>query len=283
LKPARVRALTLLDLPACEQLSASIGWPWEAPKWRLLIGKGEGFAAEAPDGTLVGTVVLNRFADAAASVGLLGVVPAWGRQGVGRRLMETALERAGRIPVFLYATAKGRGLYTQLGFQVAGGTCRFVGEMRQPPVAAPLGGRRLRRMEVADFAAVAALDAVAFGAPRTAHLEALLGMAEQAQVVEEAGAGLVGYGLGWSIGKRRTVGPIVAPDCRVAMALAAALAEGHKGTVRIDIPAEFPELAAWATAQGLRPDSPAPLMVLHAEKAPGRREWLHALAMPGLG
>lgn len=281
-KRPRVRALTLEDLPGCERLSRSLGWPWEAPKWSLLVGKGEGFAAEASDGTLVGTVVLNRFADAAASVGLLGVAPEWGRQGLGRALMECALARAGRVPVFLYATVKGQGLYAQLGFQVAGGTCRFVGQLAQRPASPPLGNRRLRPMEFSDIASVAALDAIAFGAPRTGYLEALLGMADKARVVEE-GEQLVGYGLGWSIGSRRTVGPVVAPDSALAMVLAADLADGHAGSLRIDIPAEFPELAAWATALGLRPDSPAPLMVLHAERPPGRREWLHALAMPGLG
>jgi ribosomal protein S18 acetylase RimI-like enzyme len=281
-RPPHVRALGLEDLPGCESLSRSLGWPWEAPKWHLLVSKGEGFAAEAPDGSLIGTVVLNRFADRAASIGLLGVAPAWGRQGLGRALMERALERAGRVPVFLYSTAKGRGLYARLGFQVAGETCRFIGQLTQRPVSPQLGGRRLRRMEVADLTPVAALDAIAFGAPRTAYLEALFGMADKARVVEE-GERLLGYGLGWSIGSRRTVGPIVAPDTALSIALAADLVDGHGGSLRIDIPSEFPQVGAWATAVGLKQDVPAPLMVLHADRAPGRREWLHALAMPGLG
>lgn len=51
----------------------------------------------------------------------------------------------------------------------------------------------------------------------------------------------------------------------------------------MDIPSEFPDLAAWATVLGLKPDTPAPLMVRNAERPPGRREGLYALAMPGLG
>ena len=269
-------------MPGCEALSRSIGWPWEPAKWNLLVSWGEGFAMDAPDGSLAGTVVLNRFADAAASIGLLGVAPAWGRQGRGRALMERALERAGSVPVFLYATTQGRGLYRQLGFRVAGGSLRFIGQRTLAPVSPPLGGRRLRRMQSGDLAGVAALDAIAFGAPRPAYLVALHGMADEARVAEEDGQ-LVGYGLAWSAGARRTVCPIVAPDARLAMALVAELADAHCGSLRIDIPSGFPELMAWLTALGLRADRPAPLMVRNSDRAPGRREWLYALAMPGLG
>jgi ribosomal protein S18 acetylase RimI-like enzyme len=281
-KPACVRALTLDDLPRCETLSRSIGWPWEAAKWRLLLSGGSGFAVDAPDGSLAGTVVLNRFADAAASIGMLGVAPHWQRQGRGRALMERALELAGSVPIFLYATEQGRRLYAKLGFRVAGGSFRLIGQRTGRPVLPDLGPRRLRRMRTEDLEGVAALDAIAFGAPRPAHLEALLGLADEARVAEE-GERLVGYGLAWSVGARRTVGPIVAPDAALAMALLAQLTECEGKTLRIDIPTEFPELAAWARALGLRPDSPAPLMVRNAERAPGRREWLCALAMPGLG
>lgn len=277
-----VHRLTVGDLPRCRALSRSIGWPWEAEKWELLVAQGEGFAAEAPDSSLAGTVVLNRFGEAAASIGLLGVVPAWRRQGLGRALMHCALERAGNVPVFLYATEQGRGLYAQLGFRVAGESVRLIGRRARRPASPALGKRRLRAMQTRDWARVAALDEVAFGAPRTAHLEALLRLPAEARVAEE-GEQLVGYGLAWTAGARRTVGPIVAPDAGLAMALLADLAEAPGQTLRVDIAGEFSEFAAWATTLGLQPDSPAPLMVRNAERPPGRRDWLYALAMPGLG
>jgi GNAT superfamily N-acetyltransferase len=281
-KAPSVRALSLEDMPGCEALCRSIGWPWEPAKWRLLLSSGAGFAVDAPDGSLAGTVVLNRFADAAASIGLLGVAPAWRRQGRGRALMERALELAGGVPVFLYATEQGQRLYSKLGFRVAGGSFRFVGKRTHRPVLPPIGTRHLRRMASQDLGGVAALDAVAFGAPRLEHLEALLALASAARVAVD-GQRLVGYGLAWTVGTRRTVGPIVAPDAALAMALLADLTDGDAESLRIDIPTEFPELAAWARALGLKPDCPAPLMVRNAERAPGRREWLCALAMPGLG
>ena len=40
-------------------------------------------------------------------------------------------------------------------------------------------------MQHGDLAAVAALDAVAFGAPRPAYLEALFRMADEARVAED--------------------------------------------------------------------------------------------------
>lgn len=281
-RPALVRPLSLADLPGCEALSRAIGWPWEAPKWALLLSKGAGFAVDAPDGGLAGTVVLNRFADKAASIGLLGVVPAWGRKGLGRALMARALETAGNVPVFLYATEQGRRLYARLGFHVVGGSARLLGPRLHPAERPPLGARRLRRMQHADLAAVAALDAVAFGAPRPEYLEALFRMNDEARVAED-GQGVVGYGISWTIGTRRTVGPIVAPDVGLATAILADLCLAPAGTLRVDIPSEFPHLVSWATRLGLRPEPAAPLMLRNAERPPGRREWLYALAMPGLG
>ncbi len=280
--PPLVRPLSVRDLPRCEALSRSLGWPWEAPKWELLLSQGEGFAVEAPDGALVGTVVLNRFADRAASIGLLGVVPAWGRKGLGRALMMRALESAGSVPVFLYATQQGRGLYAQLGFRVVGGSARLVGQRLHSAEIPPLGARQLRRMESSDLPAVAALDAIAFGGPRLAYLQALFGMDAEARVAED-GQEVVGYALSWTIGSRRTVGPIVAPDSALATALLADLSGAAAGTLRVDIPAEFPQLTSWASRVGLKREVASPLMVRNAERPPGRREWLYALAMPGLG
>jgi ribosomal protein S18 acetylase RimI-like enzyme len=277
-----VRSLRLEDLPRCRALSRSIGWPWEEKKWELLLSLGVGFAVEAPDASLAGTVILNRFADAAASIGLLAVAPAWGRQGLGRALMECALQQAGGVPVFLYATVQGQGLYARLGFRIAGGSRRYVGRCTHRPASPNLGRRRVRRMHSSDWARVTALDAVAFGAPRPAYLEGLLAMPAEAHVAEEDGQ-LLGYGLAWTAGERRTVGPIIAPDAALAMALFTALAEPPGGPFRVDVPAEFPKFASWATSLGLTPDSPAPLMVRNAERPPGRREWLYALSMPGLG
>jgi len=266
----------------CEALSRTLRWPWEAKKWELLLSRGEGFAVDAPDGSLAGTVLLNRFGGRAASIGHLGVVPAWGRKGLGRALMEAALQSAGNIPVFLYASQQGRGLYAQLGFHIVGGSARLLGPRLHHAPCPPLAGRRLRRMEPSDFPAVARLDAVAFGAPRVGYLEALLGMEGEARVAED-GQGLVGYGLAWTMGARRTVGPLVAPDLALATALLADLSMAHTGTLRVDIPLEFPQFASWATTLGLRPEAPSPLMLRNAERPPGRREWLYALAMPGLG
>jgi ribosomal protein S18 acetylase RimI-like enzyme len=278
-----IRALTEADLPGCQKLTEAFGWPWEEPKWRLLLQFGHGFAVDATDGRLVGTVVLNAFRGEAASIGLMGVAPDWGRRGVGRALMARALEKAGGVPTFLYATPQGAALYARLGFRVAGTIHKYVGRVGRWPEPATLRRRRMRRMRAEDLDAVATLDAIAFGAPRSPYLDALFHRADQARVAEGEDGRLVGYGIGWSVGQRRTLGPLVALDDGVAESLASGLLEGQPKSVRMDIPSGFPSLERWALGLGLVPAPPAPLMVLNAEQPPGRREWLYTVAMQGLG
>jgi GNAT superfamily N-acetyltransferase len=277
-----VRALTCDDLLGCRALSERLGWPWEEPKWRLLIQHGKAFGIDAPDGGLVGTVVLNCFGGAAASIGLMGVAPGWRRRGLGRALMARALAQAGRVPTFLYASRQGEGLYRKLGFTVAGSIRKFIGPVGRQPNAPPFGPGRVRPMRADDFGAVVTLDALAFGAPRAPYLAALFQLADQARLAEDDGK-LVGYGLGWSVGTRRTLGPLVAVDDVVAEALATELLEGQPRSVRMDIPSGFPALERWALGLGLVSEAPTPLMVLNAEQPPGRRQWLYTVAMQGLG
>lgn len=277
-----LRSLTPEDLTACLALAAGRDWTPEAIKWRLLLRLGQGLALEAPGGDLAGTVVAMPYGGRAAAIGMMLVAAAHEGRGLGRHLMEQALARVGPVPTLLYATPQGRPLYERLGFVEVDTLHKHLGHVRDlPPVATP-PGLEVRELRAADLDSVAALDEEAFGAPRRALLEGLWEVSVRACVAVRDGR-LAGYGLAWPNLDALMVGPVVASEETVARALVGALVRNQEGPVRLDLPSRFTALSAWATTLGLQPHPPAPLMVLHAGRAPGRREHLYAVAMQAVG
>ena len=141
---------------------------------------------------------------------------------------------------------------------------------------------RVRAMTGEDLDAAAGLDAEAFGAPRRALLQALHRVASRALVAERGGR-VVGYGLAWPNLESTMVGPVVALEEPIARSLVAGLLRGFEGVVRVDIPPRFTGLSDQVTGLGLVRHVPAPMMLLHGTRAPGRREHLHAIAAQALG
>jgi hypothetical protein len=211
------------------------------------------------------------------------VAARYGRQGLGRTLMEHLLRAAGPgVTVTLFATDMGRPLYEKLGFRVVRGNVSFAGRFRpddskkrgERGAAAGLPGG-IRLATEADLPPVLALDRTAFGADRSRIITRLPAFADHIVVLEAGqpaggsanhaspdlagghdgpGRGIAGYAAAWRNGPASTViGPLVAPDGEAARRLIAELA-AHTGTpVRLDLDPDRPELPGWAEAHGLDP------------------------------
>ncbi len=260
-----LRFLTPDDVPACLALATGRGWSHEERKWRFLLATGTGLGLF--DGSaLVGTTVLTRYGDAHAALSM--VLVAEGRQGrgLGRRLVEAALERADAPVVSLHATEQGLPLYERLGFVVAGPELvTHFGVFTGPPSGAT--------SPLVDPAALVALDAEVFGADRSALWAAYRGFAER--VVVSAS----GFAACWADPSPLVVGPVVAEDAAGARALVADLVSGRDA--RVDT--ADPGLRAWLLENGMREGYRVAPMVLGATRPPGRRERLFAPIMQALG
>ncbi len=261
-----VRPLGTGDLPACLALSVERGWPAEELKWRVMLAHGRGFALDGGGG-LAGTVLRFDYGARAATIAMLLVRAALERRGLGRRLMQAAMDGAS-APLFLYATEAGRPLYDRLGFVALDTIHKFVG--RVPRTPAPRG------------VTLRPLDAASFGAPRRALLAALHARSARALVAERDGRA-AGYGLAWPNVDVLMIGPLVAPDDETALALASALAADHALPARIDLPSRFASVRAHLAARGLDASPPAPLMSLGGRALPGDRDRLYAVAARAFG
>ncbi|RIY02618.1 N-acetyltransferase [Aureimonas flava] len=209
------------------RLSREAGWPHRREDWALVLSVSDGLVATA-DGALAGTAMTTCFDDRVAAVNMVIVDAAMRGRGLGRRLMEAALRRAGARSCRLVATAEGLPLYEKLGFAATGEIVQQQGIARA--VAEPAGVDRARPD---DFARIAGLDAAARGFRREAVMRALNRHARFAVIRErgtvEAFAALRRFGRG------SVIGPVVARSHGEALRLLDALLAGEAGTfVRVD-------------------------------------------------
>ena len=259
-----IRRLGPDDLGRCVALSVDRGWPPERAKWSLLLRYAEAFGVDAPGvdapggavpggGRLAGVVVLTRWGPDLASVGMMLVATQYAGRGLGRALMEHLLGEAGEATVTLFATDMGRPLYEKLGFLPIRRSVSFVGTFRPGRVGAGALAGFARPAYEADLPSILAVDKAAFGADRGRILNRLPGFAEQLSVLETEQV-ISGYAAAWrNVPSSAVIGPVVAPDAEAAKRLIADLAARIRGSVRLDLDPDRPELPVWACAHGLEP------------------------------
>jgi GNAT superfamily N-acetyltransferase len=273
------------------RLSVDRGWLPEKAKWSLLLEVSEVFGIDAPDGgdgtdggdgALAGAVVLTRYGADLASVGMMLVAARYGRQGLGRALMEHLLAEAGDATVTLFATDLGKPLYDKLGFRTIRRSAAFTGPFRADPfradpfraepavttAAADNSKMRTRPAAAADMASIIDVDKAAFGADRSRLLRRLPAFAGQLLVLE-TGRSIAGFAAAWQNHTSTVIGPVVAPDGAAACRLIGDLAAEIRGQVRLDLDPDRPELPAWAVRHGLQPAGLNAVMAYGDRPPPG--------------
>jgi len=278
-----LRPMTASDLAAAHALSSELRWPHRVVDWEQAFALGDGVVAQH-DGEIVGTALRWRWGERHATLGLVIVAPACQGRRIGHRLMSALLDGLdGDRSVLLHATAEGRGLYERLGFVRIGELRQHQGIALPAPLVGLDAGWRLRPAGQSDLDALTALDAAARGMPRGALIEALLGIAEAAVVLDHADAPR-GFGMLRRFGRGHLIGPVVAPDADGARALIAHLSGLNAGHfTRIDIDAES-GLAEWLENLGLaRVDAPTTMLRGSALASAADAPRLFAIVTQALG
>ncbi len=265
------------DLPGALALSAEAGWNQVAEDWRLFLRHGAVHGLRGADGAWQATGAVLPYGPFGWISMVLVTAAARGR-GLGTAVLREAmavLAAAGQV-AFLDATPAGERIYRPLGFRPVLPLMRWRGEA-QDAAALPAG---LRPVEAADLPALAALDAAAFGAPRSAILADLHRRAPDAALMLADGTGFI---LARPGRQATQLGPLVAED----EATAARLLDGALGQVRgpvlLDLPQRWSGLAASLAGRGFREERPYLRMALGRESGFGDEARTFLIAGPELG
>ncbi|NVZ69094.1 GNAT family N-acetyltransferase [Pseudomonas costantinii] len=246
--PAYVyRPMTVADLPAAHALSVQLKWPHRLDDWAMLQRVSNGFVVL--DGErLIGSAFTCPQGDF-ATIGLVIVSDDYQGQGIGRRLMEKALQACGSRTPILNATLAGAPLYASQGFVEFGRVQQHQGQAPVPGQVALAEDETCRELRAEDRASILALANAGSGLDRHTVLADLL--VEYAVGIERHGK-LSGFALLRPFGRGHCIGPVVAQNPEQAKHLVAVLlARVPNAFVRIDIPADC-GLSDWLEQAGLK-------------------------------
>lgn len=237
-------------LDAAYALTQRLKWPHRREDWQQALMLGDGVVALDND-DLAGTLLYWRWGNDYATLGLVIVDDARQGRGIGKQLMQTALDRLAGSTVRLHATEAGKPLYEKLGFVATGHVeqhqTRELMSVSAPPCRP---GQRLRNATAQDAALLTALDRQTLGQHRPLLIATLLESARRFLVLEENGTAS-GYACLRRFGHGYAIGPVVARSAQSAKLLISELLSGVSGEfVRIDTDRSA-GIGPWLNALGL--------------------------------
>lgn len=241
--PITLETMTTDHLDGAVALSQQAGWPHRREDWAFVLALSNGVVA-LEDGSVVGTAMSTPLGDDVATVNMVIVDEAMRGRGLGRKLMQAALDAADGRTCLLVATQDGLPLYEKLGFVVNGEIIQHQGLAAK--VDAP---GNVSWADSDDFSRLVEMDSTATGHNRSNIMQLLKESAQFAVIRKddevEAFAGIRPFGRGL------VIGPVVAKNGDDARALIDSLLSKHTGEfVRVDTNIAT-GLADWLTERGL--------------------------------
>ncbi|ASV88271.1 acetyltransferase family protein (plasmid) [Ochrobactrum quorumnocens] len=224
-------------------LSKQAGWPHRRDDWALVLALSNGFVA-LEDGLVVGTAMATPLGDDVATINMVIVDEAMRGRGLGRKLMQAALDAASGRTCLLVATQDGLPLYEKLGFVANGEIIQHQGVIEK--VDSP---EHVVWARADDFPRLVSLDHQATGIDR-ATLMQLLSKCAKFAVIQKADQ-IEAFAAIREFGRGQVIGPIVAKNDDDARSLIDFLLSDCIGQfVRIDTSIST-DLGIWLTERGL--------------------------------
>jgi GNAT superfamily N-acetyltransferase len=257
-------SLSPSELDDVDALVREARWNQIAADWRVFLAHGRVYALVTPEGRIVATTATLPFGGRFAWISMVLVAGEYRRRGLATQLMRRAMDElaaAGLVPA-LDATPDGRAVYRRLGFTDSWGFARLIRRERQgaPAFAAP-AGVTIRAVTDADWPALCAYDATAFGAERGAVLAGMRGRLPSAELVAERADRVAGFLLGRDGMVAGHLCPLIADDDAIAGALLARALDALDGPLFIDLADSKTDVRGLLDAHGFTAVRPFTRMV----------------------
>ncbi|MBT3273313.1 MAG: GNAT family N-acetyltransferase [Spirochaetales bacterium] len=295
------RRMTLLDISGARRLQHLEHWNQNVNDWELFLSANPDgcFVAAAPEQnseTIVGTITSIRYGTQICWISMLLVDPGWRGLGIGKSLMELAIDANVEICdcLCLDATPAGEPIYQKLGFRAGlhlerwfatAVTTTAVTTTAVTTTAVTTDGAAVEcdALDVRDLSTILHLDKEAFGADRSPVLTHLIRESPESAWGCGKGSSLDGYILGRTGDRFHHLGPLVARNTHDACyLLTCALPSAAGKSVIIDIVSSRTEFMRWIEAKGFVLQRPFTRMT--RGRVPGDQiELITAIAGPEYG
>jgi GNAT superfamily N-acetyltransferase len=247
-------ALSSSEMDDAGALVREANWNQVAADWRIFIALGRVYAAQTATGRIVATTATLPYGGRFAWIGMVLVAGEYRRRGVATKLMRQAMDELAAVKLVpvLDATPDGHAVYQALGFEDSWGFHRLVRRERPATAeAAPAPADvTIRPITDADWTALCACDAAAFGAERNAVLAGLRGRLPAAELIAERDGRIAGLLLGRDGRIAAQIGPLIAEDDAIARALLARALDRLDGPAFVDLADAKADVRSWLEARG---------------------------------
>jgi GNAT superfamily N-acetyltransferase len=278
-----------IDADQCEAvwpLSVEAGWNQNVADWRFMLGAGRGFGCTGPDGKWQASSLILPLGQKLAWISMVLVTRERRRGGLGTELLKRCIDevRSAGAVAGLDATEQGRPIYLPLGFHDLYRISRWHLDRMKDATVRPPAGIKLRPVGPADLPKLALYDRPLTGMERPAILAHLaLRQPGRAWIAQDAGGKIAGFVLGREGRVATSLGPVVADNEAIALALIAKAAASAPGPFIIDVPEAHRAVHAWLEDQGATTQRGYMRMTLGDDKGLDDPVHLFALAGPELG
>ena len=229
MSPLQLTGISQEHLAQATALSQAESWPHRQEDWGMLLELSEGVVA-LRDAAVVGTTLRTNFGPDVTMMHMIIVGRSERGQGIGRKLMEAAMENSDGREMRLVATQEGLPLYEKMGFQRAGEITQCQGNVGtiEAPVTEVLQATAEELDDIIRF------DREYFAADRKALLTWLAQNGRLAITRSEDGQ-ITGYAALRRFGRGQVIGPIMASSLTQAQDLIRFFAAPLAGEfIRID-------------------------------------------------
>lgn len=226
---------------------------------------GSGLVADM-GGETIGSVLWWSCGEDFATLGQFVIARPFRGGGIGRLLLESALDQIGDRSILLHATESGLPLLRKLGFRGISEVMQQQGTSFTAPLVPLEPGERIRPMGRNDLARATDLAQAATGLARPALMASLFSNGHA--VVIDRGGEITGFAFFRRFGRGYVIGPVVAETVQHARALIAQWLGTRSGEfIRLDLPGEC-KLHDWLEELGLIRVESFVMMVRGEEPAP---------------
>jgi len=249
----QIESLAPAHAEGVAHLSVEAGWNQVATDWRLMLAEGRAFGIRDASGRWIASALVLPLGPAISWISMVLVTRPARRQGLGSRLLQRCLGEieAQGVAAGLDATELGRPVYLPLGFRDVYPLSRWRAEPGPRRAVDPPLGVRVRPATAEDLVRIAVCDQARSGFVRSHILQHLLSRAPGlARVAERADGALAGYALARNGHGAMHIGPVVADDAAIGLALLSSAMAAAEQRVILDVPDQQDAVRQWLTEQG---------------------------------
>ena len=249
----RIERLRPADAEHLCPLSMEAGWNQVAADWRLMLTLGRGYGVRATDGKWIASALVFPLGPGVCWLSMVLVTQEMRGQGLGTRLLRRSIAEveASGAAAGLDATELGRPIYLPLGFRDVYPLSRWhVPLGARQPLLSPVG-IAIGPATADDLERICLCDASHTELARAPVLSHLLARAQGlARIARRGDGAIAGFCLARDGRVATQLGPIVAEDEAIGLALLSHALAATDQPVIADIPDRHARFRRWLAEQG---------------------------------